>query len=165
MDMRVGKIVECEKCPDSEKLYLEKIDIGGGEIREIGSGLQKNYTLEEMRGAMVVVICNLKPKKLAGIPSHGMVLCAQFEDKSVIEFLNPPEGSQPGDLITFEGYERKPVEQLPAKKNPWDNVAKCLVVDDNMVGCYKDPETGKSVPFKTEKGICKAKKVKNGVVG
>lgn len=43
--MRVGKIVECKKHPDSEKLYLEKIDIGG-EIREIGSGLQEHYTLE-----------------------------------------------------------------------------------------------------------------------
>jgi len=71
--------------------------MGNGEIREIGSGLRQHYTLEQMVGSMVVVICNLKPKKLVGIPSNGMVLCAQPADKSVIEFLNPPKGSQPGD--------------------------------------------------------------------
>lgn len=118
-----------------------------------------------MQGAMVVVICNLKARKLAGVPSHGMVLCAQTEDKSIVEFLNPPEGAVAGDVITFDGYERKPLEQLPAKKNPWDNVAKCLVTDANMVGCYRDPESGTEIPFKTDKGVCTAKKVKSGLVG
>jgi len=110
MDIRVGKIVEVCKNPNSEKLYNEKVDIGNGEIREIASGLQKFLTLEQMQDAMVVVLCNLKPKKLADYMSHGMVLCAQPADGSVVEFLVPPEGSQPGDLITFEGYERKPLE-------------------------------------------------------
>jgi aminoacyl tRNA synthase complex-interacting multifunctional protein 1 len=66
MDFRIGKIIECSKNPDSDTIYMEKIDMGNGEIREISSGLQKHYTLEQMNGAMVVVICNLKPRKVAG---------------------------------------------------------------------------------------------------
>jgi tRNA-binding EMAP/Myf-like protein len=96
---------------------MEKIDMGNGEIREISSGLRKHYTLDQMTNAMVVVICNLKPRKVAGNLSAGMVLCASTKDKSTVEFLTPPEGSVPGDLISFEGYERKPLDVLPDKKN------------------------------------------------
>lgn len=117
MDIQVGKIIEVECNPNSDTIYMEKIDMGNGKIRNISSGLQKHYTLEQMNGAMVVVICNLKPRKVAGNLSEGMVLCASNSDKSTTEFLNPPEGSQPGDLISFEGYERKPLETLPDKKN------------------------------------------------
>ncbi len=56
-----------------------------------------------MENAMVVVLCNLKAKKLAGYESHGMVLCGETEDKSIVELINPPAGSVPGDLISFEG--------------------------------------------------------------
>lgn len=87
MDFRVGKIIECVKNPDSDKIYMEKIDMGNNEIREISSGLQKHYTIEQMVGAMVVVICNLKARKVAGNMSAGMVMCAQLEDGSVVEFL------------------------------------------------------------------------------
>ena len=163
MDIRVGKIVHVEKNPDSEKLYNEKVDIGNGEIREIASGLQKFIPIEKMQDAMVVVLCNLKAKKLAGYMSHGMVLCAQPADGSVVEFLLPPEGSAPGDEISFEGFPRKPVEQLNVKKNPWDNVRPCLMTDDSLVGCYKT-EDGKQIPFKTSKGVCKSSTVKGGVI-
>ena len=47
-DLRVGKIVECKKHPDSEKLYIEQIDVGEGSLRTIGSGLQPFCTMEEM---------------------------------------------------------------------------------------------------------------------
>jgi len=57
---------------------------------------------------MVVVLCNLKAKKLAGYESHGMVLCGETVSKDVVELIDPPTGSQPGDLISFEGWERNP---------------------------------------------------------
>lgn len=81
-DIRVGKIVECEKHPESEKLYIEKVDLGEETgPRTIGSGLQKFVTMEEMMdGRFVLVFANLKAKKLAGVPSHGMVLCASNAD-------------------------------------------------------------------------------------
>jgi tRNA-binding EMAP/Myf-like protein len=61
--------------------------------------------------------------------SHGMVLCAETPDKSLVELLIPPEGSQPGDLVSFAGYERKPPAELP-KKNPWDTVQPKLKIND-----------------------------------
>lgn len=81
MDIRVGKIVEVHKNPNSEKLYNEKIDIGNGEIRCIASGLQKLIPIEQMEGAMCIVLCNLKARKLADWMSHGMVLCAETADR------------------------------------------------------------------------------------
>jgi len=110
MDIRVGKIVEVWPNPNSDKLYNEKVDIGNGEIRCIASGLQKIVPLEGMMDKMVVVLCNLKPKKLADYVSHGMVLCAETPDRSQIELMCPPEGSLPGDIISFPGYERQPPE-------------------------------------------------------
>ena len=103
MDIRVGKIVKVWKHPESEKLYCEEVDIGGGEIRKIASGLQQFVTIERMTDALVVVLCKLKAKKLAGYESHGMVLCGETENKDVVESIDPPAGSQPGDLISFEG--------------------------------------------------------------
>jgi len=76
MDFRVGKIIWVEKNPNSDKLYNEKVDIGNGEIREIGSGLQQSIPIKQMQDAMVVVIANLRIRKLADWNSHGMVLCA-----------------------------------------------------------------------------------------
>ena len=70
-DLRVGKIVECEECPGSDKLFIEKIDLGEGEIREIGSGVRPVVSKEEMlkSDAFVCVFANLKPRKLAHIMS------------------------------------------------------------------------------------------------
>ena len=123
-------------------------------------------TLEQMIGATVVVLTNLKPKKLAGYESHGMVMCAETPDGSTIEFLQPPPGSEPGDLIEFEGYPRNPPEALPAKKNndPFGNVKDHLKIDENGLGCYVDPTTQAKAIFKTPRGECKAATVKNGVV-
>jgi methionine--tRNA ligase beta chain len=168
MDFRVGKIVNVVPNPNSENLYNEEIDIGNGEIRKIASGLQKHIPIDQVKDAMVVCILNLKPRKLADYMSAGMVLCAQPADGSKIEFLQPPAGSQPGDLVTFEGYERKPVEQLPASKpnkpNAWDNIAPGLITDGNLNGCFKDPESGKLLPFTTPKGVCKSSTVKDGII-
>ena len=61
-----------------------------------------------MTDALVVVLCNLKAKKLAGYESHGMVLCGETVSKDVVELIEPPTGSEPGDLISFEGFERNP---------------------------------------------------------
>lgn len=106
MDMRVGRIIEVWNNPNSDKLYNEKIDIGNGEIRGIASGLQKLVPIEDMQNKLCVVLVNLKARKLADYMSHGMVLCAETPDRNTAELLQPPEGSQPGDLITFAGFER-----------------------------------------------------------
>ena len=93
LDVRVGQIVEAWEHPDSEKLWCERIDVGEEEPREIASGLRAYYaTAEELTGRKVLVVCNLKPAKLGGFPSNGMVLCASSADRSTVEFVVPPEG-------------------------------------------------------------------------
>jgi methionine--tRNA ligase beta chain len=159
MDIRVGKIIECEIVEGSDKLYKERIDIGNGEIRTIASGLRKLVKIEDLRDKFCVVLCNLKARNLGGLVlSHGMVLCAETPDQSVAELLQVPEGSQPGDFITFAGYERLPPAELNAKKNPWDTVGPKLRIDSNGLAVFED------IPFTTEKGVVKSKTVKNGII-
>lgn len=75
VELRVGKIVKCEKHPKADKLLVSQIKIGS-EIRQIVSGIAAWYNPEDMIGKDVVVVCNLKPVKLRGIESQGMILAA-----------------------------------------------------------------------------------------
>ncbi|MHB1452462.1 MAG: methionine--tRNA ligase [Saccharofermentanales bacterium] len=79
VSMKTGKILECRKVEGSEKLLMSQVDIGG-ETRQILSGIAKFYTPEEMKGKTVIVVTNLKPRKMMGKESCGMLLCAQEGD-------------------------------------------------------------------------------------
>jgi tRNA-binding EMAP/Myf-like protein len=158
MDMRVGKIVEIHKNPNKDHLYNEKIDIGNGEVRSIASGLVNLIPIDQMEGALCVVLCNLKARKLGEWLSHGMVLCAETPDRSVAELLVPPPGSLPGDVITFAGFERKPPAELNPKKNPWDNVAPKLKINSEGVAVYEN------IPFTTDKGVVTSKNIRDGEI-
>ena len=92
MDIRVGKIIEVWKHADSETLYCEKIDMGNGDVRPVASGISQYVPIVEMKDAMVVVLLNLKPRKVAGFDSQGMVLCGETPDKSAVELIVPPDG-------------------------------------------------------------------------
>lgn len=67
----------------ADRLYCEEIDVGEGEPRAIASGLREHHTLEDMQGRLVLVVCNLRPAKLAGFMSNGMVLAAKGSDGKV----------------------------------------------------------------------------------
>lgn len=75
LDIRIGRIVEVSKHPDADTLYVEKIDLGEAEPRTVVSGLAKFVPIEEMQDRLVTVLCNLKPAKMRGVESKGMVLC------------------------------------------------------------------------------------------
>lgn len=75
VELKVGTIVECEKHPKADRLLVEQIDLGD-EVRQIVSGISKYYKPEELVGKQVVVVTNLKPVKLRGVESNGMILCA-----------------------------------------------------------------------------------------
>jgi len=129
LNMKVGKIVEVSKHPDSDKLYVEKIDLGEPAPRTIVSGLVDFVPLEAMQDRMVVVLCNLKPAKMRGIESAGMVLCGSREDPKEVEPLAVPEGSQPGDKVFVDSYEiGDPDEVLNPKKKVWDKISVDLKV-------------------------------------
>ena len=75
VELKVGEVIACERVPKADKLLVSKIKIGD-EVRQIVSGIAQYYTPEEFLGKKVVVVTNLKPVKLRGILSEGMVLCA-----------------------------------------------------------------------------------------
>ena len=80
VDLKIGRVVACEKVAKADKLLCSRIDLGEEQPRTIVSGIAKWYTPEEMIGKQVVVVTNLKPVKLRGIESQGMVLCASDAD-------------------------------------------------------------------------------------
>ena len=75
VSLKVAKILSCEKVEGSEKLYKLMVSLGNEE-RQIVSGLQKYYKEEELNGKKVVLVANLKPAKLKGVESNGMILAA-----------------------------------------------------------------------------------------
>lgn len=88
LDIRVGKVIECEKVPKSSKLLRFTLEVGS-ETRQILSGISKYHTPEELIGKNVLFVANLKPRKMMGLESCGMILSAEFEDKlTVLTTLN-----------------------------------------------------------------------------
>merc|ERR1719240_300424 len=124
-DLRVAKIVACKECEGSDKLYVEKVDLGEGTLRNIGSGVRQFCTLEEMlNGEFCVVFANLKPRplKVAGIDSHGMVLFAANADRTAMEPVRPPAGSKLGERLALSQddliphFTQDPMPELKPKK-------------------------------------------------
>lgn len=83
VELKIGEVIECEKVPKADKLLVSKIKIGE-EVRQIVSGIAAYYTPEEFIGKKVVVVTNLKPVKLRGILSQGMVLCASDDNGNLV---------------------------------------------------------------------------------
>jgi methionyl-tRNA synthetase len=103
LHLRIGQIEEIEDHPDAEKLYVMKVDFGS-EKRQLVAGLKTYYTKQEMQDRKIVVVMNLKPAKLRGIESRGMLLAA--EDKSgVVSLLAPLSDEDVGVRVTGRGLE------------------------------------------------------------
>ena len=92
MQFQVGEIISCEAVPKSKKLLCSQVKIGS-QVKQIVSGIRKHYTPEEMVGKKVMVLVNLKPAKLAGVVSEGMLLCAEDENGELA--LMVPEKKMP----------------------------------------------------------------------
>jgi methionine--tRNA ligase beta chain len=80
LDIRIGKILGCEKIPGAKKLLKVSLDIGT-ETRETVAGMAEFFSPEELVGKSVVVLVNLEPKKLMGVESQGMILAADLDGK------------------------------------------------------------------------------------
>ena len=79
MQFQVGEIIACEEVKKSKKLLCSQVKIGN-QVKQIVSGIKSNYKPEDMVGKKVMVLVNLKPAKLAGVLSEGMLLCAEDEN-------------------------------------------------------------------------------------
>ena len=92
MQFQVGEIIACEEVKKSKKLLCSQVKIGS-QVKQIVSGIKKDYSAEEMVGKKVMVLVNLKPAKLAGVLSEGMLLCAEDADGNLA--LMTPEKAMP----------------------------------------------------------------------
>lgn len=88
VDLRVGKVVACEKHPDSDKLLILKVDLGEDEPRQIVSGIAKSYTAGQMIGKSLIVVANLKPAIICGVESNGMLLAGKDENELAVAEVN-----------------------------------------------------------------------------
>lgn len=135
LDIRIGKIIEIQKHPDADSLYVSKVDLGESKgPRTVVSGLAKLIPQTELENKLVVALCNLKPAKMRGVESQAMILCASREEPREVELLIPPENSKPGDCVYVEGYENsEPDEQLNPKKKVWETLQPDLRTSSNCV--------------------------------
>ena len=92
MQFQIGEIIKCEEVPKSKKLLCSQVRIGS-QIKQIVSGIKQHYSAEEMVGKKVMVLVNLKPAKLAGVLSEGMLLCAEDAEGNLA--LLTPEKEMP----------------------------------------------------------------------
>ena len=97
MQFQVGEILECKAVEKSKKLLCSQVKIGS-QVKQIVSGIRKHYTPEEMVGKKVMVLVNLKPAKLAGVLSEGMLLCAEDENGE-LALLTPDKNMPSGAEI------------------------------------------------------------------
>lgn len=140
LEFRIGRVVEADRHPDADALYVEKVDVGDAPprapLRTVVSGLVKHVPIEELRGRLALFMCNLKPAALRGVSSEAMIMCASTPEK--VEILKVPEGAQPGDRVYAEGFAADRFdEQLNPKKKVWEQVAPELRVDANGVANFR----------------------------
>lgn len=96
-ELRVAKVLECEKVEKSDKLLKLKLSLGN-ETRQVVSGIASYYTPEEMIGKKVVLVANLKPAKLRGVLSEGMILCGESDGK--VKLIEPDASLKEGSKIS-----------------------------------------------------------------
>lgn len=138
LNIRVGKINKVWPHPSADKLYCEEIDLGEGAPRTIASGLRAHLKQEEMEGQLVTVLANLKPRKMQGFESQGMVMCATGADGKV-ELMQPPAGAKVGERVMAEGIEMlEPDDKLNEKtgKAPWPALMPGCVTNASKQGTY-----------------------------
>lgn len=149
-DIRVGLITSVAKHPNADSLYVETIDLNETTgPRQVLSGLVKYMSESELLNQKVLVCCNLKPAKMRGMDSFGMLLAADKEDKVVL--VQPPVDTPVGERISVEGFTAEPQAQIDGKKADaplFAAVFSELKSDSTGVACYK------GIPLITSKGPC-----------
>ncbi|KAF9439300.1 G4 quadruplex nucleic acid binding protein [Entomortierella beljakovae] len=153
IDLRVGKIINVEKHPDADSLYVETVDIGEAEPRTVVSGLVKYIPIEEMANRWLVCVCNLKPATMRGVKSFAMVLAAT-DDTGKLELVEPPKGSKPGDKCYFGDWkDETPEAVMNPKKKIWETIQPGLHTTTELRAAWKSDE-GVVHVLRSEHGDC-----------
>jgi methionyl-tRNA synthetase len=104
LGLKVAQIKSVKDHPDAEKLFIMKIDVGEENERDLVAGLRKYYKAEDLLGKKIILVSNLKPAKLRGVMSEGMLLAA--DDGKNVRILEVKDAN-PGTNVRIEGYENK----------------------------------------------------------
>ena len=96
--LKVGKVVEAGAHTNANKLLVLKVDLGGGETRQVVSGIKQWYAPEQLIGKSVILVANLAPAMLRGVESQGMVLAATSGDQVIL--LSPEKEAAPGSKVS-----------------------------------------------------------------
>lgn len=127
LNLKVAEIKEVKDHPEAEKLYVLEIDIG--EKRQLVAGLKPYLKPEELLGKRIVVVSNMKPAKLRGVQSQGMLLAADKGDK--VRVLEVPKG-KPGEQVFVEGIRPKTAQVK------YEDFAKIKMTIKDKIAMYKD---------------------------
>jgi len=148
LDLRVAEVVEIREHPEADKLFILKVNLGS-EQRQIVAGLREHYQKEELLNKKIVVVCNLKPAKLKGKLSQGMLLAGEKDNQVGILYADK---SDSGDAVTIEDAD------LDKNQINIEQFSKlCIKVKEGKV-LFNDKV------LKTEKEEIKVEKVSEGAV-
>jgi len=100
LDLVVGQIKKVENHPNADKLYVLEVDLGEGSTRTIVAGIKPFYKKEELENKKAIFIANLKPIKLRGVESNGMILAAGDKEKTKVVFLSPEKDLEVGSRVS-----------------------------------------------------------------
>ncbi|XP_018545243.1 aminoacyl tRNA synthase complex-interacting multifunctional protein 1 [Lates calcarifer] len=155
LDLRIGRILNVRRHPLAETMSIQEVDVGENAPRMVVSKLGGKTNLEELRGSLAVLLCNVKACKVRSVVSQARLLCCSSSD-DCIELLAPPTGSAPGDRVTFLNYPGDPDRELQSKQKVWELLQPDLLVDCKGVANYK------GCGFEVKgKGLCRAPSLTN----
>ncbi|GMH56841.1 hypothetical protein TrRE_jg10463, partial [Triparma retinervis] len=110
-----ARVVSAEPHPESDKLLVTKVECGEDETRTIVAGLAAHVSPSSLEGVGVLFCSNLKPARVAGMESNGMLLGVSKEDGSFGGLLSPPDGADPGSHLSFQGVDMEYDEMMKSK--------------------------------------------------
>ena len=101
LDIRVGLVKSCKEIPKSRNLYKLMVDCGDSELRQIITGISQYYTPEDLINQKIVILVNLKPRKIMGMESNGMLLAADVNNEPFLLKIDEKQGKlvPPGTKI------------------------------------------------------------------
>mmetsp|Transcript_33369 Transcript_33369/g.85285 ORF Transcript_33369/g.85285 Transcript_33369/m.85285 type:complete len:232 (-) Transcript_33369:108-803(-) len=139
-NIQVGRCVAVTDHPNSDKLIKIDVEIGNGEVKKVCAGLKQYIPKEELQGALVCVIVNLKPAKLGGEPSEAMILAADTPlpsnpEERIVKTLVPPATSKPGDQVYVQGGAPSTSMPKTLKSDKWKKIVPQLSVQGGMA-CF-----------------------------
>jgi tRNA-binding EMAP/Myf-like protein len=153
IDIRVGQIVKIWPHPGADSLYCEEVDIGGGVIRRVVTGVRKLIPIEQMENRRVLVFVNIKPSKIRGEPSESMLFAASIGhgDDERVEMLEPPAASPVGTRVTCGDFVEGGDPPVDKNGKAWKAVlgegGENLRINADHVACYK------GVPLQLPEGL------------